>query len=41
MVDPNLTVEDSHVLNHDIEDLIQEKINKSAQVIVHTEPYYE
>ena len=41
MVDPNLTVEDSHVLNHDIEDLIQAKINKSAQVIVHTEPYYE
>lgn len=41
MVDPNLTVEDSHVLNHDIEDLIREKINKSAQVIVHTEPYYE
>lgn len=41
MVDPNLTVEDSHVLNHDIEDLIQVKINRSAQVIVHTEPYYE
>lgn len=41
MVDPNLTVEDSHVLNHDIEDLIQAKINKSAQVIVHTEPYYK
>ncbi|WP_270942503.1 cation diffusion facilitator family transporter [Romboutsia lituseburensis] len=41
MVDPNLTVEDSHVLNHNIEDLIQAKINKSAQVIVHTEPYYE
>lgn len=41
MVDPNLTVEDSHVLNHDVEDLIREKINKSAQVIVHTEPYYE
>ena len=41
MVDPNITVEKAHTLNHDIEEIIREKINKSAQVIVHIEPYYE
>lgn len=41
MVEPGITVEDSHMLNHDIEEMIREKINKNAQVIVHTEPYYE
>jgi cation diffusion facilitator family transporter len=41
MVDPSITVENSHVLNHDIEDRIREKINKNAQVIIHIEPYYE
>ncbi|GAA3662828.1 cation diffusion facilitator family transporter [Asaccharospora irregularis] len=41
MLDPNVTVEGSHMLNHDIENLIREKINKSAQVIVHIEPYYK
>lgn len=30
MLDPNVTVEGSHMLNHDIENLIREKINKSA-----------
>lgn len=41
MVEPKTTVEDAHRLSHDIEDRIREKINKSAQVIVHVEPYYE
>lgn len=41
MLDPNVTVEDAHILNHNIEDVIREKLNKSAQVIVHIEPYYE
>ena len=41
MVPPNITVEKAHMLNHDIEEMIREKINKSAQVIVHIEPYYE
>lgn len=41
MIDPNVTVEGLHMLNHEIEDVIREKINKSAQVIVHIEPYYE
>jgi len=41
MVPPYITVEKAHMLNHDIEEMIREKINKSAQVIVHIEPYYE
>ena len=39
-VDPNTTVEVAHKLSHDIEDRIQEKINKSAQVIIHIEPHH-
>ena len=39
-VDPNTTVKDAHELSHDIEDRIQEKINKNAQVIIHIEPHY-
>ena len=41
MVAPNIIVEKAHILNHDIEEMIREKLNKSAQVIVHIEPYYE
>jgi divalent metal cation (Fe/Co/Zn/Cd) transporter len=41
MVVPNITVEKVHMLNHDIEEMIREKINKSSQVIVHIEPYYK
>ncbi|GAA0704670.1 cation diffusion facilitator family transporter [Paraclostridium ghonii] len=40
MVEPNITVEQSHKLNHDIEELIRKDINKSAQVIIHIEPFY-
>ena len=41
LVEPKITVEDSHMLTHNIEEIIKEKINKSAQVIVHIEPYYD
>ena len=40
MVDPHISVEQSHDLIHEIERKIQEDINNSAQVIVHIEPYY-
>ncbi|MGY5266558.1 cation diffusion facilitator family transporter [Paraclostridium bifermentans] len=40
MVEPNITVEKSHKLNHDIEATIRKNINKSAQVIIHIEPFY-
>ncbi|GIM33973.1 cation diffusion facilitator family transporter [Paraclostridium bifermentans] len=40
MVEPNITVEKSHKLNHDIEASIRKNINKSAQVIIHIEPFY-
>lgn len=40
MVDPSTTVEYSHELSHKIENRLREKVNESAQVIVHIEPYY-
>lgn len=40
MVEPNITVEKSHKLNHDIEAYIRKNINESAQVIIHIEPFY-
>ncbi|MCC3866670.1 cation diffusion facilitator family transporter [Terrisporobacter mayombei] len=40
MVEPAITVEYSHSLSHHIENRIREKINQSAEVIVHIEPYY-
>ena len=41
MVEPAITVEYSHSLSHHIENGIREKINESAEVIVHIEPYYK
>lgn len=41
MVDPDISVEQSHILTHSIEEAIQSKINNSAQVIVHIEPFYK
>ncbi|MGE5630588.1 MAG: cation diffusion facilitator family transporter [Caulobacteraceae bacterium] len=41
MVEPNISVEESHLLTHEIEKRIQEEINSNAQVIVHLEPYYD
>lgn len=40
LVDPNISVEDSHILTHAIEDKIQNEVNKNIQVIVHIEPFY-
>lgn len=39
-VDPNMTVEESHKLMHDIERTIQMKIEKKSHVIIHIEPYF-
>lgn len=39
-LDPTTTVEVSHRLSHDIEDMIRERINKNAQVIIHIEPHH-
>ena len=39
-VDPNMTVEESHKLMHDIERTIQTKIEKKSHVIIHIEPYF-
>ncbi len=39
MVDPFISVEQSHDLTHKIEKQIQEEINENAQVIVHIEPF--
>ncbi|EMJ5408791.1 cation diffusion facilitator family transporter [Clostridioides difficile] len=40
MVDPFISVEQSHDLTHKIEKQIQEEINENAQIIVHIEPFY-
>lgn len=39
MVEPDLSIEESHGLVHSIENAIKEKVNDSAQVIAHLEPY--
>ena len=41
MIDSNTTIEDAHVLSHNIEREIKNKINNNCQVIIHVEPYYE
>ena len=41
LVNPNINVEESHKLAHDIEVKIKGELNENAQVIVHIEPYYE
>lgn len=40
MVEPNITVEKSHKLTHDIEEMVREKINQNTEVITHIEPFY-
>jgi divalent metal cation (Fe/Co/Zn/Cd) transporter len=40
LVNPNISVEKSHILTHEIEDKIKEKLKMNVQVIVHIEPYY-
>ena len=39
MTEPHMSVEESHVLIHNIEEQIQKEINKNVQVIVHLEPF--
>jgi len=39
LVDPTLSVEQSHRLEHNIENAIKVDVNPNAQVIVHIEPY--
>ena len=41
LANPDITLEQSHILSHKIEKHIQENINKNAHVLVHIEPYYE
>lgn len=39
VVSPDLDVEESHKLVHDIEDAIKEKFSENSKVIAHVEPY--
>jgi cation diffusion facilitator family transporter len=41
LVDPYLSIERSHELVHEIEETVKERINYSAQVIAHLEPFRE
>ncbi len=41
MVEPFISVEESHKLAHRIEKEIKTEINKNTQVIVHIEPFYK
>lgn len=40
LVNPEISVEKSHILTHNIEDKIKQKLDNNVQVIVHIEPYY-
>lgn len=39
MTEPNMSIEKSHELIHNIEDKLREHINENVQVIAHLEPY--
>lgn len=39
MIDPNMSISESHLLTHKIEEEIKTKINENCQVIIHVEPY--
>ncbi|MFA9422600.1 MAG: cation transporter dimerization domain-containing protein, partial [Sedimentibacter sp.] len=41
LVEPRLSIEESHYLVHDIERFIRTTLNKNIQVIAHLEPYKE
>lgn len=41
LTEPDLSVEQSHKLNHDIERKLRQEFKKNIQVISHIEPYYE
>jgi divalent metal cation (Fe/Co/Zn/Cd) transporter len=39
MTDPDMSIEESHKLIHDIEEKLRDEINKNVQVIAHFEPF--
>ena len=41
MVEPDMTVEKSHELTHNIENTMREKLNKNIQVATHIEPFHK
>ncbi len=41
LVDPNMTVHESHQLQHKIEKTIQSEINENTNVIIHVEPFFD
>jgi cation diffusion facilitator family transporter len=41
MTEPGMSIEESHTLIHDIEEKMKVELDRSVQVIVHLEPYYE
>lgn len=41
LVEPDLSIEKSHILIHDIEEAIKNKINNNAQIMAHIEPYLD
>lgn len=41
MTNPDMSVEQSHNLTHELEKKINDEFNKPIQLIVHIEPYYE
>jgi cation diffusion facilitator family transporter len=40
-IDPKMSIDDSHVLAHDIEKAFKREFSENVQVIVHLEPFYE
>ena len=41
MVEPKMSIEESHILSHKIENEVKEKISNNCQVIIHVEPYHK
>lgn len=39
LVEPDLSIEESHILVHNIEEVIKTKINNNTQIMAHLEPY--
>jgi divalent metal cation (Fe/Co/Zn/Cd) transporter len=41
MLDPKMSVEESHKLIHDIERKVKEELHENTQTIIHIEPFKE
>lgn len=39
LVDPDMSVEEGHIIQHDIEEILQDAIDASTKVLIHLEPY--